>query len=43
MELREQLTRITQKRFALPPEKCGSRELYTALLELTQRLTEEHR
>ncbi len=41
MELREQLTRITQKRFALPPEKCGSRELYTALLELTQRLTEE--
>ncbi len=41
MELRELLAQITEERFHLTPEKCGNRQLYTALLALTQHLTEK--
>ena len=40
MELKEQLANITRERFSIAPEQCDDRQLYTALLALTQRLSQ---
>jgi len=40
MELKEQLAAITRERFSLPPEECDEGRLYTALLALTQQLSQ---
>ena len=41
MDLREHLEQITHERFGLAPDRCGSRQLYEALLTLTSRLAAE--
>ncbi len=41
MDLKERIGQITRERFGLPPEQCGDRQLYEALLVLTRNLTQE--
>ncbi len=41
MDLKERIRQITRERFGLPPEQCGDRQLYEALLVLTRNLTQE--